>query len=241
MVIYNTDDKENLILEYIPLVKSVVAKIDGGNSGYEFEDLVNIGIIGLMDAIEKYDITRNVPFEAYARIRIRGSVIDELRKAGPVSRNRMEKLNEYYDAKKRLEHRLMRTPSEIEICNELGLSDNELSTIHETVHYLSGVSLESLIFSSEGNDTELKDMIEDDTVDLPEDQFSEKELSKALTNCISKLDKREQTLLSLYYLEEMTMKEIGYILDISVPRVSQIHGEIILKLKDLLKPYMEDI
>jgi len=235
------DDKESLIIKYLPLVKSIVARMDSSNSGLDQDDLVSIGVIGLMDAIEKYDKDKNVPFEAYARIRIRGSIIDELRRQGPVSRNRMEKLNAYYKAKSDLENELLRSPTEKEICKKLEISLQDLLNIHETVHYLSGVSLETLIFSQEGSDTELIDMIPDEHSQNPTDKLEEEELRNILMKSIERLDEREKILLDLYYVEELTMKEIGYILDVSVPRVSQMHGQIVLKLRSLLNSYMEDV
>ena len=240
-MLYMADDKESLIIKYLPLVKSIVARMDSSNSGLDQDDLVSIGVIGLMDAIEKYDKDKNVPFEAYARIRIRGSIIDELRRQGPVSRNRMEKLNAYYKAKSDLENELLRSPTEKEICKKLEISLQDLLNIHETVHYLSGVSLETLIFSQEGSDTELIDMIPDEHSQNPTDKLEEEELRNILMESIERLDEREKILLDLYYVEELTMKEIGYILDVSVPRVSQMHGQIVLKLRSLLNSYMEDV
>lgn len=237
---YQLDNQEDLIIKYLPLVKSVVSRIESKNYNFELEDLINIGVIGLMDAIEKYDHRKKVPFEAYARFRIRGEVIDELRKAGPVSRDRIDRLNEYYETKEKLEKKLKRTVNESEITEELGINERQLSRIHETVHYISGVSLESLIFSDENEETELIDMIENRESISPEENITKQEEAGELIKAIDKLNKRERLLLNLYYVEELSMKEIAYILDISIPRVSQIHGKILLKLKDLLKPYLEE-
>lgn len=236
---YELSNQDDLIIKYLPLVKNIVGRIESKNHDFDEDDLISIGVIGLMDALKKFDHKRKVPFEAYASFRIRGAVIDELRKAGPVSRDRIERLNQYYAAKERLENKLMRTPSELEICEELDISKRQLSSLHETVHYLSGVSLESIVFSTEGNETELIDMIEDSETTSPEEDFMNQERRELLIESIDKLDDRERTLLNLYYVEELSMREIGYILDISIPRVSQIHGKILLKLKDLISPYME--
>lgn len=238
-MLYESDRYEELIKDYLPLVNSVVNKIDNKNTNFDRDDLVSIGVIGLMDALEKFDGSKNVPFEAYARIRIRGTIIDELRKAGPVSRSRMEKLNAYYQKKSNLEHTLMRTPTEKEICSELDIDKEDLSSIHETVQHLSGVSLESLIYSDEGENVELLDMIEDEDALLPEKYFSDLELKDILTSSIDKLEEREKILLDLYYVQELTMKEIAYVLDISIPRVSQIHGKVLEKLKYYMEPYVE--
>lgn len=236
---YELSDQDNLVIKYLPLVKKVVSRIDSKNSTYDLEDLVSIGVIGLMDAIKRYDYKKKVPFEAYASLRIRGAVIDELRKAGPVSRSRIDKLNQYYIAKEKLENQLMRTPSESEICKELSIDNKDLSNIHETVHYLANISLESIVFSKEGNDTELIDLIQDEDSVSPEEHYTNKEKKEMLIKAINSLDDREKTILNLYYVEELSMKEIAYILDISIPRVSQIHGKILIKLRDFLTPYME--
>ncbi len=230
-------NRNDLILEYLPLVKKVVKRIDTKTTIYEEEDLINIGVIGLIDAINKYNPSKKVPFEAYARIRIKGSIIDELRKNGPVSRNRMDRLNEYYDVKRSLEHRLQRTPTEMEICEELGLDKDNLKKIHETVHYLSTVSLDKLVCIDDGN-TEFKDLIEDKNVIHPEKFCISKEIKNQLMEAVERLGEREQLLLNLYYVEELTMKSISYVLDISIPRVSQIHGRAILKIREYMSQYI---
>lgn len=233
-MMYENKTKEELIISYLPLVKQVVSRIDGKNSGYEFEDLVNIGVIGLMDAIDKFDHSKKVPFEAYARIRINGSVMDELRRSGPVSRNRMDKLNRYYDAKNKLENSLLRLPTDRELCEELDITEDDLSSIYETLHYLSSTSLETIVFSDQGDGTELKDMLEDRTVIKPEESYLDGEMKEVLAACINKLDDRYRTLLNLYYVEELNMKEIAYILDISIPRVSQLHGKALDQLREMM-------
>lgn len=229
---YSNNDK--LIIKHLPLVKRLVSKMDRGYD-HDLDDLVNIGVIGLMDAIKKYDKDKNVPFEAYASLRIKGAVLDEMRRTGPVSRDRMNKLNQYYAAKEELANRNLETPSEDEICEELGIDNKDLSKIHETVHQLSNISLESTIFSGEGSDMYLKDMIEDNKSELPEDVLLKNERKQLLKTAISKLNEREQIILNLYYVEELPLKDIAYTLDISIPRVSQIHGKTLIKLKELLE------
>jgi RNA polymerase sigma factor for flagellar operon FliA len=235
---YAYNDRDSLIIKYLPLVKKVVGRIEVKDHILDNDDLVSIGIIGLMDAIEKYDSSKNVPFEAYATLRIRGTVIDELRKSGRVSRDKIDKLNQYYQAKEELENRLMRTPNEAEICKELGINDKQLSKIHETVHYLAHYSLESALFHQEGDDFTLMDILEDDTVDLPLDIILKEERRKILVKAIDKLKDREKTILNLYYVEELSLKEIAYILGISIPRVSQIHGKVLIKLREIIEKLM---
>lgn len=234
------DERENLIIKYLPLVRRIASRIDVKGSEYDQDDLFSIGVIGLMDAIEKFDHSKNVPFEAYANLRIRGSIVDELRRTGRVSRDKIDKLNQYYNAKESLENKLLRTPKEWEICKELGINEKQLSKIHETVHFLSTISLEAIIFSSEDNDIRLMDTVKDLDTKTPEEELISAEQKKSLSEAISKLDKRERTILNLYYKEELSLKEIAYILGISIPRVSQIHGKILLKLRGILNPLMEE-
>lgn len=233
-------NRDNLIIKHLPLVKNVVSRIDARDSGYDSDDLISIGVIGLMDAISKYDHSKNVPFEAYASIRIRGSVYDELRKSGRVSRDKIDKLNQYYSVKEDLERKFSRTPEETEICNELGIDQQQLSKLHETVNFLSRMSLETTIFSLEGNDIQLKDIIKDENNISPEEGIIENERRKFLISAINRLKEREQILLNLYYVEELTFKEIAHILDLSIPRVSQIHGKILMKLRELMRMDSED-
>lgn len=237
---YAYSDRDSLIVKHLPLVKKVVARIDVKGDIVDQDDLVSIGVIGLMDAIKKYDHKKNVPFEAYATLRIRGSVMDELRKIGRVSRDRIDKLNQYYEAKANLEMRLKRTPEEADICEELGIDKKELSKIHETVHYLSNYSLETTLFTNDGDDFTLMDLLKDDSAISPEDRLLNSERREILVKAIDKLKEREKIILNLYYVEELTLKEIGYILDISIPRVSQIHGKVLLKLKKYIEDMMEE-
>ncbi|TFZ39938.1 FliA/WhiG family RNA polymerase sigma factor [Soehngenia longivitae] len=234
------NNKDDLIIKYIPLVNKIVSRIEINDNALDYEDLVSVGIIGLMDAIDKFDNTKNVPFEAYATIRIRGAIIDELRKSGKVSRDRIYKLNEYYAAKEKLEKELNRTPEEQEIIKELNLETKELSKIYETLHYLSNVSLESVIYTKSGEEFNFIDTLKDDKEKSPEEKYIDKERKKELKKAIEKLNEREQQILSLYYVEELTLKEIAYVLDISIARVSQIHGKILLKLNSSIKDLMED-
>lgn len=236
---YEHSNRDELIIKYLPLVKKVVGRIEVRDSDFDQDDLISVGVIGLMDAISKYDHNKNVPFEAYATLRIRGTVIDELRKSGRVSRDKIAKLNEYYATKENLEKRFMRTPKESEICQELGIDNKQLSKLHETVHYLSRMSLDSVIFSKEGDESQLRDMVKDDDTISPEEEFIKNERKKILMESINKLKDREKTILNLYYVEELSLKEIAYILDISIPRVSQIHGKTLIKLRGLIMPFLE--
>jgi RNA polymerase sigma factor for flagellar operon FliA len=237
---YAYSQKDNLIIKYLPLVKKVIARIEVKNNINDQDDLLSIGVLGLMDAIDRYDKSKNVPFEAYASMRIKGTVLDELRKTGVVSRDKIDKLNQYYSTKETLENKLNRTPSESEIAKELGIGNKQLSKIHETVHYLSSYSLESTLLTYDGCNYSLIDIVNDEKSKTPEEIVIKQEQRQVLSKAIDVLNEREKIILNLYYVEELSLKEIAYILDISIPRVSQIHGKILIKLKDRIKSIMED-
>ncbi len=226
------DNMDDLIIEYIPLVKRIVGRMDTRNRDYDEDDLFSIGIIGLIDAIKKYDDKKGTSFETYAYIRVRGAIIDELRKLGKVSRNRMDKLNRYYREKERLEIELMRTPTEQEICESMNFGKKDLFEIHDTVNDLSHISLESVLFPQEDGDFEIKDVIEDKDAISPQDELMRDEQSILLANAISTLDERERIILNLYHVEELTLREISEVLDISIPRVSQINSTLLLTLRE---------
>lgn len=226
---------DELIVQYIPLVKRIVGRMDTRNREYDEDDLFSIGIIGLIDALKKYDDKKGTSFETYAYIRVKGAIIDELRKLGKVSRNRIDKLNSYYREKEKLEIEFMRTPTESEICESMNLEKNELFEIHETVNDLSHVSLESVLFPSEDGDFGIIDILEDEKAISPQEELMKEEQTELLTRAIESLDEREKIILNLYYVEELTLKEIGHILDISIPRVSQINSKILLTLREKIE------
>lgn len=228
-------NREEILIKYLPLVKKAARNVKVKSHEYDQDDFISMGFIGLMDAVEKFDSSKNVPFESYAYIRIRGSIIDAVRKNAPVPRSRLQKLNEYYKVKEILEQELKRRPTEAEICLELDIDEKQLKSLHETVHMLADVSLDETLFAEDPGSSTRLDFIEDNTTPTPEDMILNDELESSLHQAISQLKKREQIILQLIYKEELALKDIAYIFDISVPRVSQIHGKSIIKLRE----YME--
>lgn len=233
-------EKEEAILAHMPLIRKVVNRLNVKSRDYEVEDLVNIGVIGLMDAMDRYDESKKVPFESYAYVRIKGTIIDEVRKTSKVPRSRMSKLNDFYKAKEELTQRLQRIPTDEEICDELSITDKQLKDIHETVHSLASVSLDEVLFQDSDSDASLIDLLENEEEEGVEDKLLAKEQLVYLDQAIKKLNDREQTILQLYYTEELPLKEIAYIFDISVPRVSQIHGKALLKLREYMRSDYHD-
>lgn len=227
-------DREAEIIKYLPLVERVVQRLSIKTADYESGDLYNIGVIGLMDALRKFDPSKKVPFESYAAIRIKGAIIDEVRKHAKISRYKMAAVNQFYQARQELEQSLKREASDIEICKQLGINQSQLADIYESLHYLASVSLEDTLFAYQEEGMTLKDMVRDPAENVEETLVAE-EKRTALVACIKKLGEREQLILSLYYTEELTLKEIAEILEVSIPRVSQIHGKTIAKLRTLIE------
>lgn len=228
------------LLRYMPLVEKVVNGLKIKSSEYEKGDLINLGFIGLMDAQQKYQPNQNTSFESYAYYRIRGTIIDEIRKTSKVSRTGMDKLKKYYLVKDELEVQLKRSPSEKEIIQKLHMSEKQMDEIYSIIHQLSSVSLEKMVFNEAGNGVELQDMIEDPNSILFEEELARSEQKEYLTKGISQLTEREQQILQLYYVDQLSLKEIAYIYEISVPRVSQIHGKVIVKLQDYFRRNYDD-
>lgn len=222
---------EDEIVKHLPLVERVVNRIKIKNTDYEQGDLFNIGVIGLMDALKKFDPTKKVPFESYAAIRIRGAVFDEVRKHGKISRYRMGQLNEYYKAKQELEQIEKREVTDLEICKHLDINQNQLNDIYDSLNYLASVSLEATLFNQDDDGLTVEDTLIDDRAESAEEGVLEDERKQALQDSIKTLTEREQIILNLYYTEELTLKEIAEILGVSIARVSQIHGKVISKLK----------
>lgn len=229
---------EDEIIKYLPLVERVVNRIGIKSQEYEKGDLFNIGVIGLMDALHKFDASKKVPFESYAAIRIRGAIIDEVRKNAKLSRYKMARVNAYYQVKQKLEQELKREVTDNEICKELEIDSKQLGEIFDSIHYLASMSLEDTLFNQEDEGIELKDTIKDTSIVSAEEQMLEVEHKQALQVGIQKLTEREQLLLSLYYKEELTLREIAEVLDVSIARVSQIHGKTISKLKQIIQEEM---
>lgn len=231
-------DVETKILSYLPLVQRVVNRLAIKNFDYSKDDLFNIGVIGLIDAIHKFDPTKKVPFEAYATFRIKGSIIDEVRKHAKISRNRMAILNRFYAVKHELTMALDREPTDEEITRKMQISNTQLNEIYDSMHFLASVSLDSTLFSGSSNGEEgfsLKEMLPDTTLQSSDALLEQDEQRQVLRDKIGLLPERDQVILNLYYVDNLTLKEIAIVLDVSIARVSQLHGKIVAKLKTMIE------
>lgn len=230
-----SDVREQIIKKYIPLVKYIASRVIIGKTKYiEYEDLVGYGMIGLMDALNKFDEKKGMKFSTYASIRVKGAMIDELRKISPISKGAMDKLNRYNDVVEKFQMENFRDPNITEIASELNISIEEVSKIENYINYISVMSLENLIFS-EDDDIPLIGTVEDEKSPSPEKSLEEKELLEYLAKALDNLNDKDKTVLSLYYYEKLTLKEIGKILSVSESRVCQLHSRAIVHLRQELK------
>jgi RNA polymerase sigma factor FliA len=226
--------RDRLILTYAPLVKYVAGRLGSGLPAHvEEEDLVSYGLLGLMGAIERYDPNRDVKFETYAVTRIRGAIIDELRSLDWVPRSVRARAREIERAIARLEAKLHRAPTDEEIAGRVGISVDELEASLTDISRSSIAALDELwsIGGSGGDHVALIDTIEDTEAPAPESSFAETELKEALGEAITRLPEREKLVVTLYYYEELTLREIGEVLGVTESRVSQLHTKAVLRLK----------
>jgi len=229
----NTVIRDGLIRQYMPLVKYVAGKVSTGMpNSVEFEDLVEFGQFGLLDAINKFDPERNIKFKTYAVTRIRGAIFDELRQMDWVPRSVRQKSREIEDTITSLEAKLGRPASDGEIAKELGVSEEEFQ---QTVMKVSGTSILSLndVWSS-GDDNDrisIGDTIESPVSLNPDVMVEREEIKRVITEAINELPEKEKMVVVLYYHEDLTFKEIGKVLEVSESRVSQLHTKANLRLR----------
>lgn len=224
------DVKNELINHYVYLVKLVAGRLSIYLNHYvETDDLVSYGVIGLIDAIDKFDYEKNVKFETYASLRIRGAILDEIRRLDWVPRSLRKKQKEFNKTYSALENQLGRTPTEEEIVSYLNITPEEYYQLMRE----SNVS--NLVFIE---DYRLQvDAIPDELTEVPEAKVQKQELMTMLTEAIEELPEREKMVITLYYFEELTLKEISAILEVSESRISQLHTKGVSRLKQKLAKY----
>ena len=226
--------RDRLIVTYAPLVKYVAGRLGSGLPAHvDDEDLVSYGLLGLIGAIERYDPERDVKFETYAIARIRGAIIDELRALDWVPRSVRSRARDIERAIAELEAKLARVPTDEEIAGKLGLTTEELDESLSEIGRSSIAALDELwtISGSSGDQVALIDTIEDPEAPDPQGSLSQTELREAIADSIARLPEREKLVVTLYYYEELTLREIGEVLGVTESRVSQLHTKAILRLK----------
>lgn len=233
--------KEKLILEYAPLIKFIAQKIAVRlPSNIEFDDLVSSGVIGLMDAIDKYDPSRDNKFKTYAEFRIRGAILDELRAQDWVPRSVREKAKQLERAHVRLEQQLGRVPTEDEITKELKITKDEYFELLNQVKSVSILSLDEAGSFNSSDRKSILSLLESCKIPSPLTELNLKAVKEVVTKAIESLPEKQRLVLSLYYYEDLNLKEIGDVLDVTESRVSQLHTQAVLWLRRKLKSYFEE-
>jgi RNA polymerase sigma factor FliA len=232
-----SSEREQLLLRYLPEVRYIARRIyERLPSHVSFGDLVQAGTLGLIDAVDRFDRGRNVDIGTYAKFRIRGAILDSLRRDDWSPRSLRMSMRKVELASRTLANDLGRWPSESEIATALELT---LEQYRDLIGSLTGLTLESLDVQLEDSDETLLDRLQ-----APDDQSPLKlclrsELHAFLTKALGELAEKERQVLSLYYLEELTMKEVGAVLNLGESRVSQIHTAALIHLRAVVKQYSE--
>lgn len=229
--------REQIIIEYAGLVKIVAGRLSM-YLGYtvEYDDLVGYGTFGLIDAIDKFDLLKGVKFETYASLRIRGAILDQIRKMDWIPRTLRQKQKKIVMANQKLELEQGRIGTEEEVAQEIGISTDELATWQNQTKLTNLVSLEE--FMEQGAEIRM-DANASSQFDQPEKAVEKEEMKKALVETLEHLTENEKKVITLYYYEELTLKEISYILEVSESRVSQLHTKALQKMRKRLGGELE--
>ena len=228
--------REKLILEYAPLVKLVAGRLSM-YLGYnvEYEDLVSYGIFGLIDAIDKFDYTKAVKFETYASLRIRGAILDQIRKMDWIPRTIRQRQKQIDQVMRQVESETGRAATDEEIALGLGISNEEYLEWQSKMKITNVVSLNE--FLEQGSEVPNPTSGSRHFI-MPEEAVEQEEIKKVLAEALLLLTQKERKVIELYYYEELTLKEISYVLEVTESRVSQLHTKALQKMKTKLGKYM---
>lgn len=227
-----SQQKDKLIMEYAPLIKFIAQKIAVRlPSNIELDDLISSGVIGLMDAIEKYDPARDNKFKTYAEFRIRGAILDELRAQDWVPRSVRDKSKLLDRTIVSLEASLGRVATDEEVAEKLGISMEEFYDLVNQVRPVSIFSIDDAATFSNVDRKSILNILEGCKLNNPFNQLSLKSIKNEVTQAIEDLPERQRLVLSLYYYEDLNLKEIGKVLRVTESRVSQLHAQAITRLK----------
>ncbi|KRF31902.1 FliA/WhiG family RNA polymerase sigma factor [Paenibacillus sp. Soil787] len=225
--------KQSLIESYLPLVDYVSGRMAIGlPKSVSREDLSSFGVMGLIDAVEKFDYSRGLQFETYASWRIRGSIIDGLRQGDWVPRSVREKAKKVEDAYQKLEQQYLRSVTDAEISNYLQISEQDFQQMLQDISITTVCSIDDPI-REEDSETRLS-LLVDEKAKNPEFQVNEFYLKESLAKAIERLTEKERTVVSLFYFEELSLSEIAEVMRLSPSRISQLHSKAILRLKGVL-------
>jgi RNA polymerase sigma factor for flagellar operon FliA len=229
--------RERLVVAYSPLVKYVAGRLASGLPTHvEAADLISYGLIGLISAIERFEPDRDIKFETYAIPRIKGAIIDELRALDWVPRSVRARAREIERANVRLEHRLHRAPTDEEMAAELEITPEDF---HDALIQISNSTIAALdelwtVSDTSGDQVSLLDTLQDPEAPDPAEVMDESELEDRVADAIARLPEREKLVIALYYYENLTLREIGEVLDVTESRISQLHTKAVLRLRSRL-------
>ncbi|PKR87081.1 FliA/WhiG family RNA polymerase sigma factor [Heyndrickxia camelliae] len=234
----NTQAGDILVKKYLPLVHYHVQRIAVGlPRNVSRDDLKSFGMLGLLDALNKFDRTRDLKFDTYASFRIRGAILDGLRKEDWLPRSTREKAKKIEATLERLEQKYMRHVTPEEIAKELHITEDEVYQTLNEQFFANVLSVDEQTHEKEENET-YAFVIKDDHIPSPEENLIHEEKIQDLTKVITTLSEKEQMVLSLFYHEELTLTEIGEIMSLSTSRISQIHSKALFKLRNILEKKM---
>jgi RNA polymerase sigma factor for flagellar operon FliA len=229
--------REKLVVEYAPLIKYIAQKIAARlPANIELDDLISSGVIGLMDAIEKYDARRDNKFKTYAEFRVRGAILDELRAQDWVPRSVREKAKMLERCYAKIEHTKGRHATDEEVCEELGIGQEEFHDLLNQVRSVSLLSYDDISSFSKADKRSLHGFNDGGTKSpTPFSEVNVASVKRLISEAIGDLPEKQRLVLSLYYYEDLNLKEIGQVLDVTESRVSQLHTQAVLRLKAKLR------
>ncbi len=231
-MVYSEDDKESLIRQFLPKIKHHALRYHHiVQSVLELDDLISAGIKGLLEALNKYNPSLNIPLISFIDYRIRGAIVDEIRSLDVFSKEFRKKVENVKKTYKSLKNS-GKDPTDEEIAASLNITQKELQEVYQSITASEIISLDNFVITKNGDKLNLLDIISDEKNIFEDIKF--RELKQKLSSAIEKLSETEKLVISLYYYEELNMKEIAQVLGISLSRVSQIHGKTLLKLKNFL-------
>lgn len=233
----STKAKNTIAVHYLGLVRFVAGRIAMNSPPQvDKDDLIGWGVLGLLDAVEKFDLNQKASFETYASTRVRGAIIDQIRALDWAPRSLRRKARELGEASKKLKATLGREPSDTELADEMGMTDSDLFGLTTEIHGAYILSLDARLSNDpEMGETSLSEITSDTTGHPPDEAVLRKEMEEQLVNAMEKLSESERQVITLYYYDELTLKEIGEVLGLSESRICQIHRSVINKMKHHMK------
>ena len=238
---FDKKEREAMIVKYAQLVRHIAGRMAMRvPSSVLFDELISAGCVGLIDAVDKFDPKKNVDLKTYARYRIKGAILDELRRMDWYSRSMRKKIQDIERAVVAIEYRTGRPAEDSEVALELGIELEDYYKILSNINGFAPLSLDEFL-KDEENDVLTKKSFQDRirSTDDPVENVKKRELKQIVAQAIQKLSKKEQMVISLYYYDELTLEEIGHVLGVTESRVCQIHAMVLIKLKTKLKEYYE--